>query len=173
MSECVSGERYSDKYPCGQRGRRQSYCAAQFLKLKHPEVRKAYVCGASGLAEELQLAGVDVAGAETKEAQEESARRTLAAVSCLVRNALPTACCATVTEEEYLTMTADPEIGAVVVGWDLSFSFRRLCYASLLLQHIPKCLFVATNLDPCDRLADRNMPGNGCAVAAIETSVGM
>lgn len=71
-----------------------------------------------------------------------------------------------------MAMTADPDVGAVVVGWDLGFSFRKLCYASLCLQHLPDCVFIATNLDPCDRLADRNIPGNGCAVAAIETSIG-
>jgi len=70
-----------------------------------------------------------------------------------------------------MAMRPDPRIGAVVIGWDLSFSFRKLCYASLCLQHLPKCHFIATNLDPYDRLSDRNMPGNGCAVAALETSV--
>lgn len=67
----------------------------------------------------------------------------------------------------------DPEIGAVVVGWDLTFNFAKLCLASLYLQRGgPGLVFVATNKDAFDKLSDRNVPGNGCAVAALETAAG-
>ena len=60
----------------------------------------------------------------------------------------------------------------MVCGWDLSFNFAKLCVASLHLQRDPGLVFVATNKDAFDKLHDRNVPGNGCAVAALETSVG-
>jgi ribonucleotide monophosphatase NagD (HAD superfamily) len=63
-------------------------------------------------------------------------------------------------------------VGAVVCGWDLTFNFAKLCLASLHLQRSPGLVFVATNTDAFDRLHDRNVPGNGCAVAALETAVG-
>lgn len=64
----------------------------------------------------------------------------------------------------------DPEIGAVVCGWDLRFDFSRMAYASLCVQHNPGCRLVATNLDQHDRFPDRMIPGNGCAVAALEAA---
>ena len=63
-------------------------------------------------------------------------------------------------------------MGAVVCGWDLTFNFAKLCLASLHLQRDPGLVFVATNKDAFDRLHDRTVPGNGCAVAALETAVG-
>jgi 4-nitrophenyl phosphatase len=53
----------------------------------------------------------------------------------------------------------DPEVGAVVCGWDLTFNYAKLCLASLYMQKNPGCVFVATNKDAFDRLDDRNMPG--------------
>jgi len=44
--------------------------------------------------------------------------------------------------------------------------------ASLHLQRNKALVFVATNRDTFDRLSDRNVPGNGCALAAVEASVG-
>lgn len=36
----------------------QSYCAARFIQRKLPHVRKAFVIGGAGLADELELAGI-------------------------------------------------------------------------------------------------------------------
>jgi ribonucleotide monophosphatase NagD (HAD superfamily) len=54
----------------------------------------------------------------------------------------------------------DPEVKAVVCGWDLTFNFAKLCIASLYLQFVPGIAFVATNRDAFDRLDDRNVPGD-------------
>lgn len=55
------------------------------------------------------------------------------------------------------------------MGWDLNFTFRKLCIASLYIQR--GCKFIATNRDPFDKLVDRHIPGNGSMVAAVEASI--
>ena len=71
-------------------------------------------------------------------------------------------------------MQLDDRIGAVVVGWDPTFSYSTLLYAAACLRELPGCLFVATNRDHADRVggsnAQRMMPGTGCLVAALETA---
>lgn len=71
-----------------------------------------------------------------------------------------------------MAVPSDPNIGAVVCGWDMKFDFTRMAYASLCLQRDPSCVFVACNLDSSDKLPGRCIPGNGGAVAAIETASG-
>lgn len=122
-----------------------SYAAAEYIATEHRGVKKAFVVGAAGIADELRERGIAVLGADA-----------------------PTE--ASLTEEEFMRMSVDPDIGAVVCGWDMSFNFRKLCTASLILQKNPDALFLATNRDDADRLADRSIPGNGCAVAALETA---
>ncbi|KAG1663605.1 hypothetical protein FOA52_009704 [Chlamydomonas sp. UWO 241] len=68
----------------------------------------------------------------------------------------------------------DPEIGAVVVGWDPHFDFSRLVYASVCLRELPGCIFVATNTDCADTLGGlRMMPGTGGLVAAVQVASGV
>lgn len=119
--------------------------AAEFLQEHHPSIRKVYVVGECGVVDELALAGI--------EAVTES----------------PDAKCA-LSEEEFEAFVPDPDIGAVVCGWDRAFSFRKMCIASLYLQR--GCVFIGTNPDATDKLPDRFIPGNGCALAAISTSCG-
>ncbi len=74
-----------------------------------------------------------------------------------------------------ITSQLDPDIGAVVVAWDPTFSYSKLVYASACLRelHIPDALFVATNLDHADNIGnERRMPGTGGIVAAVETASG-
>jgi ribonucleotide monophosphatase NagD (HAD superfamily) len=67
----------------------------------------------------------------------------------------------------------EPDIGAVVVGWDPLFSYSRLVYASVCLREIPGCILVATNLDSADNIGNgRMMPGTGGLVAAVEVASG-
>lgn len=68
----------------------------------------------------------------------------------------------------------DPEIRAVVVGWDPVFSYSRLVYASVCLRELPGCTLVATNLDHGDNIGNgRMMPGTGGLVAAVEVASGV
>jgi 4-nitrophenyl phosphatase len=127
-----------------------SWAAAEYLNARHPEVKKAFVIGSQGLVDELALVGIEsVCGADPSYATKIFA-----------------------SESEFLAAEADPEVGAVVCGWDLTFNYAKLCLASLHLQKNSDVVFVATNKDAFDKLADRNVPGNGCAVAALEQSVG-
>lgn len=63
----------------------------------------------------------------------------------------------------------DPEVRAVVCGYDQRFSFRKLVLASFYIQ--AGAVFIATNQDAYDTVDGRNVPGNGCQVAAIERSL--
>lgn len=91
--------------------------------------------------------------------------RAVPSVRCFMLACLPAG-----SEADFEAAGVDPEIGAVVCGWDLEFSYPKLCFASLCLQANPGCVFVATNLDATDRLGHRFIPGNGCQVAAIQAA---
>ncbi len=66
----------------------------------------------------------------------------------------------------------DPDIGAVVVGWDPCFTYQRMVYASVCLRELPGCLFVATNTDSADTLGGlRMMPGTGGLVSAVQVGL--
>ncbi|GLI70322.1 hypothetical protein VaNZ11_015277 [Volvox africanus] len=71
-------------------------------------------------------------------------------------------------------LRVDPDIGAVVVGWDPNFSYSRLVYASICLRELPGCLLVATNTDCADHIGGgRMMPGTGGLVRAVEVAAGV
>mmetsp|Transcript_10417 Transcript_10417/g.36996 ORF Transcript_10417/g.36996 Transcript_10417/m.36996 type:complete len:340 (+) Transcript_10417:136-1155(+) len=77
--------------------------------------------------------------------------------------------------EEYERMEVDPGVGAVVAGVDDTFSYRKLCIASLYLSsRESNAIFVATNLDVGDRVGSdgRLIPGAGPCLAAIQTASG-
>lgn len=110
-------------------------------------VTRAFVVGADGLSEELELAGVEVlkAGATTEPFSEAAFERV-------------------VLEGE--------AVGAVVVGMDATCDLRTLALASLHLQRDESCLFASTNPDAFDVVGGRRMPGNGALVAALATASG-
>ena len=113
---------------------------AQFLAERHPECKKAFVCGGQGVIDELALAGIESVGGP---------------VDGDVTH---------FSEEDFSAARLDQDVSAVVMGWDLRFNFFKLCMASLYVQR--GCRFIATNRDAFDKLTDRNIPGNGAMVAA-------
>lgn len=145
-----SREQYALKF--GQLGLRvkveqivpSSYVAARWLKRARPDIKAAYVIGEAGVVEELEAAGIAVVRCESSD----------------------------FSEAAFATSEPDARIGAVVVGADVSFSFAALAMASLCLEKLPGCLFVATNSDPYDVVGGRRLPGNGCLVAAVAAACG-
>jgi phosphoglycolate phosphatase len=65
----------------------------------------------------------------------------------------------------------DPEVKAVVVGYDPKFTYAKLAIAALYL-HTGNATFIAANDDAYDMIADRRMPTAGAMLAAIKQSLG-
>jgi len=116
------------------------------------ESLKVLVVGQEGITIELQEAGYEV-------------------VPCSEATPSSEAKC---TIGEFEEITIDEKVGALVVGVDDSFSYSKLCVASLYLSQVEGCVFVATNRDVGDRVGDdgRRIPGAGPVVAAVETASG-
>jgi phosphoglycolate phosphatase len=126
------------------------YVAAHYLKETYPDVKKAYVIGEEGIHEELKVAGVESFGIldKNKEMDQNLFKK--------------------IPDREF------EDIGAVIVGWDRGFNFYKLCYATLCLQVNPKCHFIATNCDSCDKVTDtRFIPVGGAIVASVEKGTGI
>jgi len=72
--------------------------------------------------------------------------------------------------ESFKRMRVEPGVGAVVVGCDQAFTYRKLAYASCCIQQ--GALFVGTNGDSADVIGGRLMPGCGALVDALSASTG-
>ena len=68
-------------------------------------------------------------------------------------------------------MHHDPNVGAVIVGFDRNFNYYKTQYATLCIRENPGCLFIATNTDAVTHLtAAQEWAGNGAMVGAIKGS---
>lgn len=75
------------------------------------------------------------------------------------------------TEEEAAHLTLDPSVVAVVAGINYSFSYRKICIASLYIRE-NQAIFVGTNPDRNVGKAPRLVAGGGTCIKAIESSSG-
>ncbi|KAM3842099.1 pyridoxal phosphate phosphatase [Diretmus argenteus] len=119
-----------------------AYCSAAYLRdAELQEGGKVFVIGCQGLMEELREAGVPVV-------VEESDQRA----------------------GNIYDYPLDPDVRAVLVGYDDQFTFSKLAKACCYLQN-PACLFLATDPDPWHPLrGGRITPGSGSLTAAVETA---
>lgn len=120
-----------------------SYAAAKYLQ-KRQFNKKVYLIGSSGIADELDSVGI----AHTEPGPD-------------------------VIKTNYHDMLlnefkVDPDVGAVIVGFDEHFSFPKMMKAANYLND-PNVLFIATNTD--ERFPSKLgvVPGTGSIVRAVET----
>eukprot|EP00448_Togula_jolla_P024007 CAMPEP_0170592628 /NCGR_PEP_ID=MMETSP0224-20130122/13022_1 /TAXON_ID=285029 /ORGANISM="Togula jolla, Strain CCCM 725" /LENGTH=399 /DNA_ID=CAMNT_0010916539 /DNA_START=31 /DNA_END=1230 /DNA_ORIENTATION=- len=128
-----------------------SFAAAAYLEqTKFKESgKKVYVIGERGIGEELDLIGVPWFGGEADKD----------------------------TEAPMFPggkVEHDPNVGAVIVGFDRYINYYKLQYAQLCLNENPGCQFIATNLDRVTHLTDaQEWAGNGTMVGAVSGCTGM
>ncbi|CAD7694913.1 unnamed protein product [Ostreobium quekettii] len=124
-----------------------SYAAAAYLEaVNFDKNKKVYVVGEVGIQEELDLKGFTHTGGP-----EDGDKK--------------------IQLSKGYAMPHDPEVGAVVVGFDRNINYYKLQYATLCLRENPGCLFVATNLDAVTHLTDaQEWAGGGSMVGALKGS---
>nr|UJH41143.1 farnesyl diphosphate pyrophosphatase [Pardosa pseudoannulata] len=123
-----------------------SFCVAAYLKSKNFQ-KKVYVLGSTGITQELENAGI---------------QHLPVGPDPIPENWI-----------QWLSeLRLDPEVGAVVVGFDHYVSYPKLTKAASYLKD-PETLFIATNRDE-QFPAEGNLiiPGAGTFVSAIEVVTG-
>jgi len=127
-----------------------SFAAAAYLEqTKFKDTgKKAYIIGEVGIGEELDLVGVPWIGAESFKGVD-----------------------ADMSPQGQVEV--DPDVGAVVVGFDRWVNYYKIQYAQLCINELPGCEFIATNLDAVTHLtAAQEWAGNGAMVGAIKGCTG-
>ncbi|XP_001352722.2 glycerol-3-phosphate phosphatase [Drosophila pseudoobscura] len=106
--------------------------------------RKVYIVGGQGIKDELRQVGIESLPLDLASTQENS------------------------MVDQVQKMYLDANVGAVAVGMDLGLNVLKLTKASIYLRD-PRTLFLATNRDRAFPVAaDRQVPGAGVVVAAIQ-----
>lgn len=123
-----------------------AFAAAAFLRSQGFQ-KKVFIVGQKGIAEELDRVGIRHVGySETKAVQQ-------------------------IDWGELERYQRDPEVGAVVVGFDAFINYAKISEAQLYLMNA-ECLFVATNTDSTFPGRDRIFPGGGVMVHSLEVCTG-
>jgi phosphoglycolate/pyridoxal phosphate phosphatase family enzyme len=122
--------------------------AAEFLRTACTGlIKDVYVAGAKGLRCELERAGFRCHGGDSDNGK-------------------------SMDDREFMRLIADDQImDAVVVGYDTGFNYYKLARSCLAMQKNKKCVLVATNADPKDRIGDFSIPGNGAMLEAVCASI--
>lgn len=118
------------------------YLAAAYLKQLNFQ-KKVYVIGSTGISRELDLVGISNYGVGPDP--------MVGGIGDLKNQ-----------------LKLDPEVGAVVVGFDEHISFPKMMKAATYLDK-PETIFIGTNTDERFPMPDFVMPGTGSIVKAIET----
>lgn len=127
-----------------------SFAAAAYLEqTKFKETgKKVYIIGEVGIQDELDLIGVPYIGGPADSDKQP--------------NMKPGG-----------KLDHDPEVGAVIVGFDRYVNYYKIQYAQLCINENPGCEFIATNLDAVTHLTDaQEWAGNGAMVGAIKGCTG-
>ncbi|XP_056152940.1 glycerol-3-phosphate phosphatase [Lampris incognitus] len=121
-----------------------AYCAAMYLRNICGLDGKVYLIGTNALKLELEEVGIQQTGVGPDHISG--------------------------VQLDWASVSLDPEVKAVVVGFDEHFSYMKLNRALQYLTN-PECLFVGTNTDTRLPLEEgRTVPGTGCLVRAVETA---
>lgn len=122
-----------------------AYCSAAYLKTECRLEGKVYLVGSPAMAQELEAVGIRHTGVGPDPVSG--------------------------TQADWANVPLDPEVEAVLVGFDQHFSYMKLNRA---LQHLSRrqgCLFVGTNRDSRLPLeGGKAVPGTGCLLQAVETA---
>jgi phosphoglycolate phosphatase len=124
-------------YPSG-------FFCAKFLKSRvNPPVENLVVIGEEGMKRELAKEGFNLITAPSFDGE--------------------------FTEQMFRDMadSMPSNIDGVVCGFDGSFDYSKICFASLALQKNKNAFLCATNDDAFMKLGDYAMPGNGCLVNTL------
>jgi phosphoglycolate phosphatase len=124
-----------------------SFAAAAYLESTNfPKDKKVYVVGEVGIEQELDLVGVKhIGGPSDKNKSIDLAPGQL--------------------------LHHDPDVAAVVVGFDRYINYYKIQYATLCIRENPGCAFIATNTDAVTHLTDaQEWAGNGSMVGALKGS---
>nr|AKH39879.1 glycerol-3-phosphate phosphatase [synthetic construct] len=121
-----------------------AYCSAMYLKTVCKLNGKVYLVGGNAMRLELEKVGISQTGVGPD---------PISGVQI-----------------DWANVTLDPDVKAVVVGFDEHFSYTKLNRAMQYLSN-PACLLVGTNTDTRLPLeGGKAVPGTGCILKAVETA---
>ncbi|KAL1916073.1 uncharacterized protein VTP21DRAFT_6077 [Calcarisporiella thermophila] len=124
-----------------------SYASAVWLRkvAKFPADKKVYIIGQSGIEEELASEGIQYCGAgEDNE---------------------------NVADMSFKDIIPDPQIGAVLCGFDLHINYKKYAKAFTYIRSNPECYFLLTNNDTTYPANGTIFPGTGSIVSPLITSL--
>lgn len=121
-----------------------AYCSAMYLKTVCELQGKVYLVGSDAMRQELEAVGIRQTGVGPDHVAGK--------------------------QNDWANVALDPDVKAVVVGFDEHFSYMKVNRAMQYLTQ-PACLFVGTNRDTRLPLeGGKAVPGTGCLLQAVETA---